>query len=71
MHFQRKIDGEYMVLSGMFGNGHPLGTLQDIVHYLKQMILVLQKEQTESKKVVHSYVLLSIVTGMILKDSYL
>ena len=55
----------------MFGNGHPLGTLQDIVHYLKQMILVLQKGLTELKKVVPSYVLLSIATGMILKVSYL
>ena len=50
----------------MFGNGHRLGTRQDIVHYPKQMIPVLQKEQTESKKVVPSYVLLSIATGMIL-----
>ena len=43
---------------------NPIPSL-DIVHYLKQMILVPQKEQTESKKVVPSYVLLSIVTGMI------
>ena len=66
MHFQHKIDGEFMVLSGMFGNGHLLGTQQGIVHCLKQMILALQKVQIESRKVAPFYVRPSTVTGMIL-----
>ena len=66
MHSQHKIDGEFMVLSGTFGNGHQLGIQQGIVHCLKQMILVLQKVQIGSRKVAPSYVRHSIVTGMIL-----